>query len=75
MQPLRSLFETQEAAREVALMLRCEYDGCNLMTLPPMHDILVLRTAVELTGADFCFAGDHCPLVLSSPADALSPSD
>ncbi|UBF23820.1 hypothetical protein K9N68_18895 [Kovacikia minuta CCNUW1] len=64
MRPLRLLFETQEAAREVAFMLRCEYDGCNMVTLPPVHDILALRTAIELTGSDFCFDGDHYPLVL-----------
>lgn len=45
-------------------MLRCEYDGCNMVTLPLVHDPLALRTAIELTGADFCFDGDHYPLVL-----------
>jgi hypothetical protein len=64
MQPLRLLFETQEAAREVAFMLRCEYDGCTMIMLPPVHDTLVLRAAIELTGTDFCFEGDHYPIVL-----------
>jgi hypothetical protein len=64
MRPLRLLFETQEAAREAAFMLRCEYDGCNMITLPPVHDILALRTAIELTGSDFCFDGDYYPLGL-----------
>ncbi len=64
MKSLRLLFETQVAAREVAFMLRCEYDGCNMITLPPMHDILALRTAIELAGANFCSVGDHYPLVL-----------
>jgi len=66
------LFETPEVAHEVAFMLQCEYDGFTLITLPSIHDTLALRTAIELTGADFCFAGDHHPLVLSSTADAIS---
>lgn len=45
-------------------MLRCEYDGCTLVTLPLVHDTIALRTAIELTGADFCFEGDYYPLVL-----------
>jgi hypothetical protein len=69
---LRLLFETQEAAREVALMLRCEYDGCNMIKLPSVHDTLALRTAIELTGADFCFDGDHYPIVLPFSDNELS---
>lgn len=61
---MRLLFETQATAQEIAFMLRCEYDGCNMITLPPVHDTLALKTAIELTGADFCFEGDHHPLVL-----------
>ena len=53
-------------------MLQCEYDGFTMITVPPMHDTLALRTAIELTGADFCFAGDHCPLVLALEANALT---
>jgi hypothetical protein len=64
MRPLRLLFETPQAAREVALMMRCEYDSCNWIALPSMHDTLALRTATELVGAEFCFEGDHYPLVL-----------
>jgi hypothetical protein len=64
MRPLRLLFETQESAREVAFMLRCEYDGCTMIMLPSVHDTLALRTAIELTGADFRFDGDHYPIVL-----------
>jgi hypothetical protein len=70
---MQLLFDTSEAAHEVAFMLQCEYDGFTMITLPPVHDTLALRTAIELTGADFCFAGNHYPLVLSSTADALSP--
>jgi hypothetical protein len=69
---MRLLFETPEPACEVAFMLQCAYDGCTMITVPPIHDTLALRTAIELTGADFCFAGDHHPLVLSSTADAIS---
>jgi hypothetical protein len=72
MRPLRLLVETQEAAREVAFMLRCEHDGCTMITLPPVHDTLALRAAIELTGADFCFEGDHYPLVLP-PSDGKLP--
>ncbi|XGV94292.1 MAG: hypothetical protein ACAF41_00195 (plasmid) [Leptolyngbya sp. BL-A-14] len=68
---MRLLFETPEAAREVAFMLQCEYEGFTMITVPPLHDTLALRTAIELTGADFCFAGDHHPLVLTE-ADAPS---
>ena len=53
-------------------MLQCEYDGFTMITLPSVHDTLALRTAIELTGADFCFAGDHYPLVLSLTTGALS---
>jgi hypothetical protein len=56
---MRLLFETPEAAREVAFMLQCEYDGFTMIMLPSIHDTLALRTAIELTSADFCFAGDH----------------
>jgi hypothetical protein len=70
---MRLLFETPEAAREVAFMLQCEYDGFNMVTLPPVHDTLVLRTAIALTSAACCFAGDYYPLVLSSTTDALNP--
>ncbi len=65
MKPLQLLFETQEAAREVAFMLRCGYDGCNMITVPLMHDILALRTAIELAGVNFCSVGDHHPLMLT----------
>jgi hypothetical protein len=71
MQSMQLLFETPEAAREVAFMLQCEYDGFTTVTVPPIHDTLALRTAIQLTGADFCFAGDHYPLVLSE-ADTAS---
>lgn len=69
---MQLLFETQEAAREVALMLRCEYDGCNMITLPPIHDTLALRTAIALTVSDFCFNGDHDPLGLPVVHDDLT---
>jgi hypothetical protein len=69
---MRLLFETPEAAREVAFMLQCEYDGFTMLTLPSIHDTLALRTAIELTDADFCFAGDHCPLVLALETNALT---
>jgi hypothetical protein len=64
MKPLRLLFETQQAASEVAFMLGCDFDGCNMITLPPVYDSIALKTAIELTGADFCFDGDHHPIVL-----------
>jgi hypothetical protein len=64
MKPLRLLFETQQAAYEVAFMLACEYDGCNMVTVPDTYDAIALKTAIELAGADFCFDGDHHPIVL-----------
>ncbi|HEY9624141.1 MAG TPA: hypothetical protein V6C78_27525 [Crinalium sp.] len=76
MRLLRLLFETQEAAREVAFMLRCEYDGCTMIMLPPIHDTLALRAAIEIAGADFCFDGDHSPIALPlSPEEATRLSD
>ena len=56
MRSMRLLFKTPEAAREVAFMLQCKHAGFTMITLPSIH-ALVLRTAIELTGADFCFAG------------------
>jgi hypothetical protein len=53
-------------------MLRCEYDGCTMIRLSPVHDTLALRTAIELTGADFYFDGDYYLLLLSSVADTLT---
>ncbi|CAA9334093.1 hypothetical protein AVDCRST_MAG94-2033 [uncultured Leptolyngbya sp.] len=44
-----------------------------MMTLPPVHDSLALRTAIELTDAACCFAGDHHLLVLALEAAALNP--
>ncbi len=58
--PIPLLLETQEAAREVALMLRCEYDGCTMITLPPSYDSATVKLAIDLIGADFCFEGDRC---------------
>jgi hypothetical protein len=52
--------------------MRCEYDGCNMITLPSVHDILALRTAIELTGSDFCFDGYHYSLVLPRSNKELS---
>ncbi len=72
MRPLRLLFETQQAASEVAFMLGCEYDGCNMVTLPLVYDAIALKTAIELTGSDFCFDGDHHPVVLAVPEAKLS---
>ena len=69
---MRLRFDTPAVAHAVAFMLQCEYDGFTMITLPPIHDTLALRTALELTGAACCFAGDHYPLVLSSTADAIS---
>ncbi len=64
MRPLRLLFESQQAAHDVAFMLGLEYDGCNMISLPSVYDTIALRTAIELTGSDFCFDGDHHPIVL-----------
>jgi hypothetical protein len=71
MRSIRLLFETQESAQEVAFMLRCEYDGCNMVTLPPGYDVAALKTAAALMASDFCFEGDHYPLVLP-PLDTVS---
>jgi hypothetical protein len=49
MRSMQLLFETPEAAREVAFMLQCEYDGFTMMTLPSVHGTLALRTAIDLT--------------------------
>ncbi|MBD2054622.1 hypothetical protein H6F88_01015 [Oculatella sp. FACHB-28] len=51
-------------------MLRCKYDGCNMIMLPPMYDTLALRTAIELIGSDFCFDGDYYPLTLLQSQEA-----
>ncbi|MBD1997668.1 hypothetical protein H6G00_13695 [Leptolyngbya sp. FACHB-541] len=40
--------------------------------LPPMHDTLALRTAIELVGGDFCFDGDCYPLTLPQSKEAAS---
>jgi hypothetical protein len=69
---MRLLFETQEAAREVAFMLRCKYDGCTMITLPLLYGAAALTTAIEPTGANFCFEGDHHPLVLPSSDSYLT---
>ena len=58
MRSMQLLLETPEAAREVAFMLQCKYDGFTMITVPSIHDTLALKTALELAGADFCFAGD-----------------
>ncbi len=49
---MRLLLETLEATSQAA------------STLPPIHGTLAIRTAIALTGAACCFAGDHYPLVL-----------
>lgn len=64
MRPLKLLFDSPWAARDIAFMLRGEYDGCNMVTLPSTYDSFALGTAIELTGAEFCFDGDHTPIVL-----------
>jgi len=72
MRHLRLLFETQTAAREVAFMLRCRYDGCNMVTLPLLYDIAALRTAIDLVRSDFCFDGDYYPLGLPLSSHELN---
>lgn len=59
MRSMRLLFETPQADHEVGFMLQCEYDSLTMITLPPIHDTLALRTVIDLTDPDFCFAGDH----------------
>lgn len=72
---MRLLFETQEASYEVALMLRCQYDGCTMITLPSFYDTVALTIAIELTGVDFCFKSDHHPLVLPLSDSHLTQLD
>jgi hypothetical protein len=75
MKPMRLLFETQHAASEVAFMIGCDYDGCNMITLPPVYDTIALRTAIELAGVEFCFDGDHYPIVLPLSAQEINFND
>jgi hypothetical protein len=56
-------------------MLRCQYDGCTMITLPLLYDAAALTTAIDLTGADFCFEGDHHPLVLPLSDNPLTQLD
>jgi hypothetical protein len=72
MRSMPLLFESPETARAVVFRLQCEYDGCTMMTVPSIHDTLALRTAIVLTGAACCFAGDPDPLVLSLTTEAVS---
>jgi len=70
---MRLLFEPPEAAREVAFMLQCKYDGFTMITLLPAHDTLALRTAIESLALTYVLmATTHYPLVLSLTADARS---
>jgi len=71
--PWRSPSQSSTAFLAVAFRLQCKEGGFTMMTLPPVHDSLALRTAIELADAACCFAGNHHPLVLALEAAALNP--
>jgi len=73
MRPLQLLFDSPSAAQEIAFMMRGEYDGCTLLTLPPLYDSIALRTAIELIGAEFCFVGDFIPILVPE-IDPFNPT-
>ena len=73
MRPLQLLFDSPSAAQEIAFMMRGDYDGCTLLTLPPLYDSIALRTAIELIGSEFCFVGDSIPIVVPE-IDPFNPN-
>jgi hypothetical protein len=64
------LITPPQAAREIAFMLHCEYDGCNGITLPSDFDVVAVRTAIALMVAQYCLERDA--LLLPTPVN-LTP--
>jgi hypothetical protein len=71
--PMKLLFNSTQAACEIAYMLRCSYDGCNGIEFPQNYDTFAIRTAIELTKAEFCFEGDSLLLDLPIFAEGIAP--
>ena len=60
------LFRESQVAREVAIMLRANFDECNAITIQDSVDEAALSTASQLAGAskeDICLVGAHCPVI------------
>lgn len=73
---MKLLFDSVQAAREVAYIVRGQYDGCTGVMLPAYYDSVALRTAIELVGAEFCFDGDWMPIApLTEPNEVIMRTD
>ena len=56
------LFNSVEAAQEVAYALRGKWDGCNGVEFL-IHDYLALQLAADLCNAEYCAVGSGCKIL------------
>lgn len=64
------LFDSSLAAEESAFMLNGQWDQCNGVVLSK-HDKVAVDTVASLTGARWCYSGDHAALLIRLSVDEL----
>jgi len=64
------LFNSTEAAQEIAFMLGGQWDGCNAI-LVDKCDELAVNTAASLVQAKWCYSGGSVPLLIRLSVDEL----
>jgi len=64
------LFDSSQAAEEVAFMFKGQWDTCNGVALPNLDEVAI-NTAASLVGAQWCYSGAAVTLLLRLPVDEL----
>lgn len=64
------LFDSCDAAVEIAFMLSGEWDGCNGVIVPKCDEIAV-NTAASLVGASWCYKGAQSTVLVRLSVDEL----
>ena len=68
------LFDSHDAAVDVAFMLGSEWDGCNGVVVLPNFDEIAVNTAAKLVGSSWCYSGKSCALLPKLSIEALKRS-
>lgn len=64
------LFDSREAANEIAFMLAGEWDGCNCVVVDKCDEVAV-NTAANLLGAQWCYGGATFAFLVRLPVAEL----
>ena len=64
------LFDSREAANEIAFMLGGEWDGCNCVVVDKCDEVAV-NTAANLLGAQWCYSGSTFAFLVRLPVAEL----